>query len=320
MSKDNKSILNKKDVLILQKLLEDGRKSSSSISKEINLGREIVNYRIKRLIKKNLIIKFIPKVDEEYLCYKEHLILIKLNLEDEISKQNLINKTIGNKYLLWMIKSGESWDLIIRLFSRDYNEFKIKLNEILENFAENLTNYYTIITSDEIKQETANDLFNIQNFKEPKQDYKKIKEPKKFQLDKIDYQILDLLGQDARIQYKEISNQTDLSADSIKYRIEKMKLTGIIKNFIPILNMAKLGFIQYVFILKFNYLNLKEEENLQNYFIRTKEFTYVIKSLNSEEYFCELTLQNSKLIEKIEKEIRKLGKLKLLLFEKFQIK
>ena len=57
MEKDNSlSVLTEKDVLILKKLFEDGRKSSASISKEIDLGREIVNYRIKRLIKKNLIV------------------------------------------------------------------------------------------------------------------------------------------------------------------------------------------------------------------------------------------------------------------------
>ena len=76
--KNNKSIITDKDLLILQKLLEDGRKSSASISKEIDLGREIVNYRIKRLIKENLIVKFVPMTGMEMLSvyYVNKIILI----------------------------------------------------------------------------------------------------------------------------------------------------------------------------------------------------------------------------------------------------
>ncbi len=152
MEQNNSSIITQKDILILKQLLEDGRKSSSSISKEIDLGREIVNYRIKRLIKENLIIKFIPKINENAVNYREYNILIKLNLEDEISKENFIKEKIGNKYLIWIIKSKSGWDLMIRLYASNIDEFKKKLNEILERFSNNLTDYYTIISSDEIKE------------------------------------------------------------------------------------------------------------------------------------------------------------------------
>ena len=82
----SRSIITDKDLLILRKLMEDGRKSSASISKEVDLGREIVNYKIKRLIKENLILKFVPKINEKAVNYQEYIILLKLNLLEKTAR------------------------------------------------------------------------------------------------------------------------------------------------------------------------------------------------------------------------------------------
>ncbi|MCA9496047.1 MAG: AsnC family transcriptional regulator, partial [Nanoarchaeota archaeon] len=215
--KNNKSIITDKDVLILQKLLEDGRKSSASISKEIDLGREIVNYRIKRLIKENLIVKFVPRINEKAMHFQEYIILLKLNLDDEVSKQKFAYDTIGNKYLIWTIKSDSGWDLIVRLYAASNDEFKEKLAEILDGFSSVLTNYYTIISSDEIK-ENEKEVISRELFQKDisKKDFSVIKEDVFGQVDDKDKEILNLLETDARIQYKEIGEKLEISADTVK--------------------------------------------------------------------------------------------------------
>jgi DNA-binding Lrp family transcriptional regulator len=56
MTTSKNSILNEKDIMILEKLIDNGRKTSASISSEIDLGKEMINYRIKKLVKENLIV------------------------------------------------------------------------------------------------------------------------------------------------------------------------------------------------------------------------------------------------------------------------
>ena len=141
MEKENtpnntKSILTQKDILILKELIEDGRKSSASISKNIDLGKEIINYRIKRLVKENLILKFVPKINTSKTQYKEYIILLKLKLEDGVSKEKFIKENIGNKYLIWTVKSKEGWDIVIRLYCSSIEEFREKLKTLLESFQE----------------------------------------------------------------------------------------------------------------------------------------------------------------------------------------
>ena len=317
---DNKSIITEKDVLILRKLLEDGRKSSASISKEIDLGREIVNYRIKRLVKENLIVKFIPKINENAIHYQEYIILLKLNLEDEMSKEKFLRENIGNKYLIWTIKSASGWDFVIRLYAEGVEEFKSKLAEILNNFSTVLVNYYTIISSDKIK-ETEKEILskNLFNLKITGEDFETIKIKETIIFDEKDKEILNLLGNDARVQYTEIAEKLDISSDTVKYRIDKMKSSGIIENFEPIINFNKLGLYQYAAILKFGFLDKNFENKICDFLKKEKTITKAIKNLNSDEYFLNLVFEHETEIENFVKKLNNSFEDKIKLLEYFKI-
>ncbi len=305
----NKSIITSKDVLILKKLLEDGRASSSSISKEIDLGREIVNYRIKRLVKENLIVKFIPKVNQIALDYQEYIIFLKLNLEDEFSKNKFIKENIGNKYLIWTVKSNDGWDLIVRLYAQNVVEFKEKLSEILETFSDVLTNYYTIISSEEIKENEksviANKIFDSEFEKD--KDYEVIKHGEVLQIDDKDKEIINLLEDDARVQYKEIANKINVSSDTVKYRIDRMKEQGILEGITPVLNFNKLGLFQYAAVLKFPYLDKESSKSIKKILNNCTCVVRAIKSLNNDEYFLNLVFDYEIESKNFEQDIRDLG-------------
>ncbi|MDA3856513.1 MAG: AsnC family transcriptional regulator [Candidatus Woesearchaeota archaeon] len=320
MTKDKLSILSPKDILILRKLLEDGRQSSSSISKEIDLGREIVNYRIKRLIKENLIVKFIPKINDQALNYKEYIIFLKLNLDDEISKEKFVKEHMGNKYLVWIVKSNSGWDLIVRLYAQSIEEFKEKLNEILEDYSTVLASYYTIISTDEIKENEKETLLEkVFNEKTTKKDFKIIKKNQQILIDQKDKEIIKLLEEDGRVQYKEIGDKLEISSDTVKYRIDKLKSQGIIENFTTVINFNKIGYIQYAAIIKFKYLIKEEEEKVNKILIDSKCILKAIKNLNSEEYFITLVFDENKEKEKFEKELKEKFEDKILSLEMFKI-
>ena len=299
------SIITEKDVLILRKLLEDGRASSSSISKEIDLGREIVNYRIKRLIKENLIVKFVPKINEEVLHYQEYIIFLKLNLDDEVSKEKFIRESVGNKYLIWIVKSQKGWDLIVRLYAESVDEFKLKLSEILEKFSDVLANYYTIISSEKVK-ESQREVLAREVFDEEyrrKSDFKMIKKGSIVQMDEKDREIINELESDARVQYMEIAKKLRISSDTVKYRIDRMRQHGILGKIIPVINFNKLGLNQYAAILRFQFLDSETEMKVISFLRSSKNIVRAIKSLSSEEYFLNIVTSGSTEIEELKKEI-----------------
>ena len=60
-------------------------------------------------------------------------------------------------------------------------------------------------------------------------------------LDSMDLEILKLLEQNARITIKEISEKVHLSTTPVHDRIRRMEQNGVIKQYITILDAAKIG-------------------------------------------------------------------------------
>lgn len=60
-------------------------------------------------------------------------------------------------------------------------------------------------------------------------------------LDKIDLAILKLLQQNARITVKEISEGVHLSTTPVHERIKRMEESGVIKQYVTLLNASKVG-------------------------------------------------------------------------------
>lgn len=66
-------------------------------------------------------------------------------------------------------------------------------------------------------------------------------------IDAVDKKILSLLQQNSKINIKEIALKTGLTQTPIYERIKRLEKTGIIKNYIAVLDKEKIGFTVEVF-------------------------------------------------------------------------
>lgn len=83
------------------------------------------------------------------------------------------------------------------------------------------------------------------------------------ELDETDVNILKRLEEDGRISFNTIANELDISPPTVKYRVDKLKKRGLIKNFSVILDPDKFQKGYFVFILieaKFQKINEIVEE------------------------------------------------------------
>lgn len=67
-------------------------------------------------------------------------------------------------------------------------------------------------------------------------------------LDHIDRKILELLQQDCRITIKELAKKLHLSNTPIYERVKKLERSGIIQNYVALLNPEKIDRNMIVFI------------------------------------------------------------------------
>jgi Lrp/AsnC family transcriptional regulator, leucine-responsive regulatory protein len=65
--------------------------------------------------------------------------------------------------------------------------------------------------------------------------------PRPLQLDELDRKILMILQDDARISASEMSRQTGFNENTIRYRIDRLRKAGVIKEFTALLNPRMIG-------------------------------------------------------------------------------
>lgn len=61
-------------------------------------------------------------------------------------------------------------------------------------------------------------------------------------LDEIDKKIINLLNNDGRMSYREISRKLNISVGTVHNRIKKLMDKGVIKKFMPVIDHSKLGY------------------------------------------------------------------------------
>ncbi|MHA8049948.1 Lrp/AsnC ligand binding domain-containing protein [Aquirufa sp. ROCK-SH2] len=64
---------------------------------------------------------------------------------------------------------------------------------------------------------------------------------KKFDLDPLDYKILEILVQDANLPYTEIGQRLDVSGGTVHVRMKKMESYGIVKGAQLLIDYSKIG-------------------------------------------------------------------------------
>ncbi|MEC2078263.1 Lrp/AsnC family transcriptional regulator [Metabacillus fastidiosus] len=69
------------------------------------------------------------------------------------------------------------------------------------------------------------------------------------ELDNIDFQILRLLSENSRIQWKDLGEQIHMTGQAVGNRIKKLEESGVIKAYSLIVDEMKLGLIFTAFVI-----------------------------------------------------------------------
>lgn len=61
-------------------------------------------------------------------------------------------------------------------------------------------------------------------------------------MDSLDYSIVKLLNENARISYREVARELRVSLSTVSNRIKKLEKSDIIEGYIPLINPEKIGY------------------------------------------------------------------------------
>ena len=69
------------------------------------------------------------------------------------------------------------------------------------------------------------------------------------ELDNIDFQILQILSENSRIQWKDLGQQIHMTGQAVGNRIKKLEENGVIKAYTVLIDEMKLGLIFTAFVI-----------------------------------------------------------------------
>jgi len=132
-----------KDILLLQMLSEDARLSTYKLGGKLGLSADAIIYRIKKLIKSNVIRKFTIMVNLTLLGYEWYTFCVQMKMFDK--KNESMFKTFIEKhpYIMRAVKTLGAWDLMLNIVTESPRNFHKTVKQIKKHFSSIIKNYTT---------------------------------------------------------------------------------------------------------------------------------------------------------------------------------
>lgn len=236
------------DKKILNLLNQNVRISYSELAKKTRSSKEVINYRVKRLIKEGIIKEFVTIFGFGYWAHKILVDFAKIDIKGE---KEIINYLSNHPNVNWVTPCSGGWDLVFAVMAKNPEHFDRILRDIIKTIGSYLQDY-KIATS--IGSSTFGHTYILGSIKEPEKIERNVN-LKEF--DKKDKLIAKVLHKNARVKLMDIALKTKIPIDTVKYRIKKMEKNSIIKRYRLILDPSKLGYNRFEIFLRC--INLSDE-------------------------------------------------------------
>lgn len=290
--------LNQKDRKILSLLDQNSRISISKLAKKLRLSKDGVNYRLKKLQREKVIIRYFAEVDVS----KIGLILCKVALQfqnaDKEKEDEIFNFLKNHPKIGWVVFCSGRWDCIFVSYVKDNFEIQELISELLEKFGKYVLDKKFLLMSEYYivnRKWLANDKGII---------ISKIGGKVKKIVDDLDIKIIKILTKNCRKPVIEIAREVKQSSSWVINRIKSLEKRGVIQNYYIGLNLEKIG-MEFCksFVYLHNYTKI-EYEDLVKYCLGHRNVTALTNLVGPWEIELELEVKNFDEFYKIMNEIK----------------
>ena len=307
-------VLSIKDRKILKELFDNGRTPFSVIARRVGLSKEVVNYRVKKLFDKGILIGFNTVIDVNKLGWQIYFINIRLRNIDEVVEEEIIELMTNHPNIAQVLKCIGNYDLVLKVFVKDYVEANALMKSIELRFKTNIDEYAIGFVEYDfpIPLPFLYEPFRIK-------EYHSIPEKDTTQVSILptDLQILKALSGNARIPVAEIAEKTNMSGELVRYHLKKLEKTNVIIKYRPSAwsGSKSIGYSWSLIMLKLNEINKDRHRKLESYIMNNLNTTYYYKCMGSHDILFEIRLKTSDQLNKALMDIRSILKNDLKSYE-----
>jgi len=269
---DQKVELDTYDKKILFALAQNIRTPYSQIGKKVGLSRDSIRYRIQRLHKSGVIQGYRALIDISKLDYMNAHVFLQLNQPEPTAEKKLVEIFKSYPFVRAIIKFNGKFDFELALIAKSVQELDEILSKIITDCGDMLQHYELLLITKSFAGKTFPDNF----LKAPEQ-----KIPKKLQevkLDDKDLKLISAIADHAELPLHKLASKVGLSADAIKYRLKKLKESGVILGFVPVINYDVLNYNVYAVLLSIASFTPTKEATLKEFLRTNKDVLWGVKT------------------------------------------
>ncbi|HJX50876.1 hypothetical protein A3K73_07270 [Candidatus Pacearchaeota archaeon RBG_13_36_9] len=306
--------IDKLDRKIIAELDMNARIPVSQLAKAVRASREVVNYRLKILTKKQVISGSQTFFNPAKLGYTIYRVLIRLDSLDERIVSEFQDYFIRHNSVMWFARLGGKWDYVVEFFAKNSKEFDNLLNRTVSEF-EHYIKLYEVLTVLEIRGYKRKYISGTK-----KEDSFIIGgEIENLKLDKVDLGIIKQLKSDAQLTNTEIGKKLNLSRNTVKQRIKKLQDSGIILCYKLFYHPLSLGYQSYKLLMLMKNLSPQKEKDFFDFAQANPNIIFAHKDFGKWNYEFEIEIEDLIKLQKIIIELRTRFKDFIIDYELFPI-
>lgn len=261
------------DRKILYLLSRNARYSNTAIAKALKIKREVVAYRIKKMLDNKVINGFYTLIDTRKLGKFIHVVYMKLKTTSQ--EKEMLDLLVNTPHISAVHTCSGMYDLHFEILTDDLEGFDRVFSIVLNQFREFVHDY---IVLNFLREDSTGRGFlldvqevkdsNLHNFKEikgscfQKEFDQQNKEHFVVEVDKLDKRLLKLVNHNSRMTIREMADELGVVPSTIENRKRRLITNGVIKRFLPLINFSHFGVQWYVVFL---YMKDLDENKLVSY-------------------------------------------------------
>ncbi len=264
-------MLDKTDLNILGMLIQNSRQPMNKIAKKTRISREVADYRLKKLVRKGIILKFTTNINLEKIGFIGAAVFINLKTsEQERFKEYLENSS----FVSWVAELSGVWSFGFSIIGRNNDELDSRFLQIHEQFKESIINHRFTIHK-------RSSFFYEKYFGEkPSKEKDDLRKDLNYKIDREDKIIIQELSNNSRKTTTKIAEKTSMTAPAIAQRIKKLEEKGIIEKYSLFIDISKIGLFQYsIFITN---KKIEEKELLTNYLKEHENVSFIAEYIGEQ--------------------------------------
>jgi len=278
--------LDLKDRKIIYHLDLNSRQPFSQLGKKVGLYKEIINYRVKRLQEKGIIVRFNTLIDTLKLGYTCMRFYFNYQYITPEIKKEIIDHFVNFKRTQMVASPEGAVDLCVFMIAKN-------VSEIHSFWQKTLSNYRDYFAKQIIAPFIGENIYKKSFLIDEKDD--RINQIVRrggeiIDYDDLDFQILQLLAQNSRIPTIDIAKKLNITTITIAKRIKRLIELGVILRFHVTINWEIIGYKWFkvdIYLKDYNKIH-----QIIKYLETNPHLSYIDKTFGYADLELELIVKN----------------------------